>query len=217
MVGRRGETVYVNVAAGRYPMSGFINLDNSPFLWMLPAFAAIKPFLREKHRKIFEEYARAVEGQDYLRHNCMKPLPFRDHSIHHILCSHFLEHVYPEEALAILRGFRDKLVAGGTIHIVVPCLRHLVTAYLSSSQSDAANEFVAGTLLSQASRPKWRYRLMELSGAFGLQHRWMYDRMTISHMIHEAGFTELTQNSTPSRNWRSERNPWEIEVVARLD
>ena len=32
MLSRPGEAVYVNVAAGRYPMSGFINLDNSPFL-----------------------------------------------------------------------------------------------------------------------------------------------------------------------------------------
>lgn len=196
-------------------MPGFLNLDNAVFLRYLWLFPIIRPFLSEGHKKIFEEYKIAVDGNAYRCHNCIKPLPVPNQSVTHILCSHFLEHVYKDQAAAILADFHRALVPGGTLHVVVPCLRYLVNEYVASTDSGAANRFVEGTILSVPKRPSLRYRVMELNGAFGLQHRWMYDEASIRQLIINSGFDIIPVNETPSKNWRKQRNVKEIEIVGR--
>jgi predicted SAM-dependent methyltransferase len=211
------EALYVNVGAGRYPMKGFVNLDNSIFLRTLPVYPLLKPFLGPNHRGIFDEYRAAVAGNTYRVHNCIKRLPYEAGSIDHILCSHFLEHVYRDQAQRILADFRRALRPGtGTIHLIVPSIRALTEDYLSSKDPYAADYFVEHTILSSPRRPSLKYRLMEINGAFGLGHRWMYDTNTLSRIVEEAGFQILDHNDTPSRSWRPERRPGEVELVARV-
>jgi hypothetical protein len=46
------------------------------------------------------------------------------------------------------------------------------------------------------------YRLLELIGGFGLQHKWMYDEMSLSLRVRNAGFELLIENDTPSAGYR---------------
>ena len=207
----------INVGSGRYPMKGFVNLDNSIFLRTLPIYPVLKPCLRSGHREIFEEYRAAVTDNTYRVHNCIKTLPYGTGSVDHILCSHFLEHVFQEQAQVILLDFRRVLRPGtGTVHLIVPDIRARAERYLHSQDPRAADEFIDSTILSSPRRPSLRYRLMEINGSFGLQHRWMYDKGSLSKLVEEAGFTILDHNDTPSRSWRSERQPGEVELIARV-
>lgn len=205
----------INVGSGRYPMKGFVNLDNSIFLRLLPFYRLLRPFLKPTHRALFEEYRAAVAGNTYRVHNCIKKLPYAAGSVDHILCSHFLEHVFRDQALAILGDFRRVLRPGqGTLHLIVPDIRSRAAQYIQSSEPLAADEFVDSTILSSPQRPSLRYRLMEINGSFGLGHRWMYDTHSLSHLVEEAGFRLLERNDTPSRSWRPNRQPGEVELVA---
>ncbi|MEI6239046.1 MAG: methyltransferase domain-containing protein [Planctomycetia bacterium] len=207
----------INVGSGRYPMKGFVNLDNSIFLRTLPLYPLLKPFLSSNHKKIFEEYRAAVAGNTYQVHNCIKKLPYAAGSVNHILCSHFLEHVFHDQARAILRDFRHVLRPNtGTIHLIVPDIRSRAERYVHSQDPLAADEFINSTILSSPRRPSLRYRLMEINGSFGLGHRWMYDESTLSKLVEEAGFCILDRNETPSRSWRDQRQPGEVELVARV-
>jgi len=207
----------INVGSGRYPMKGFVNLDNSLFLRTLPLYPLLKPFLNPNHRAIFEEYRVAIASNTYRIHNCINTLPYSAGSVDHILCSHFLEHVYRDQAQLILKDFHRVLRPGtGTMHLIVPDIRSRAEKYLHSQDPLAADEFVESTILSSARRPSLRYRLMEINGSFGLGHRWMYDECTLSHLVREAGFTILDQNVTPSHSWRPKRHPGEVELVARV-
>lgn len=207
----------INVGSGRYPMKDFVNLDNSIFLRTLPFYPLLKPFLSSAHREIFKEYRAAVTGNTYRVHNCIKRLPYGTGSVDHILCSHFLEHVFRDQAKVILRDFHRVLKPGiGTIHLIVPDIRSRAEHYLHSRNHNAADEFIDSTILSSLNRPSLRYRLMEINGSFGLQHRWMYDEASLSKLAEEAGFTILNHNDTPSRSWRPERQPGEVELVARV-
>lgn len=211
-----GSHLNINVGSGRYPMKGFVNLDNSIFLRTLPFYGLLKPFLSSGQRSIFEEYRAAVAGNTYRVHNCIKKLPYAAASVDHILCSHFLEHVFRDQAQAILRDFRRVLrPSTGTMHLIVPDIRSRAESYLHSQDPFAADQFIDSTILSSARRPSLRYRLMEINGSFGLQHRWMYDKSSLSELVAEAGFTILDRNDTPSRSWRPERQPGEVELVAR--
>lgn len=217
-VGMTPSQLNINVGSGRYPMKGFVNLDNSIFLRSLPFYPLLKPFLSSSHRGIFEEYRAAVTGNTYRVHNCIKRLPYGAGSVDHILCSHFLEHVFRDQAQVILRDFRRVLRPGtGTMHLIVPDIRSRAERYLHSQDARAADEFIDSTILSSPRRPSLRYRLMEINGSFGLQHRWMYDAGSLSKLVEEAGFTILERNDTPSGSWRSERQPGEVELVARVN
>ena len=209
------KTVLLNVGSGRYPMAGFTNLDNSIFLKIIRWYPIIRPFLSADYRTEVELYRKAVSGNKYVVHNCLKPLPYVSETVSHILCSHFLEHVYRDEALRILQDFRRVLVPGGTVHAIVPSIATQVRTYLASSGDRAADDFIANTILSTPARPNLRYRLMEIGGSFGLQHRWMYDPRSFRALFQDAGFSILEENQTPSREWRKVPNDKEIELVAK--
>jgi predicted SAM-dependent methyltransferase len=207
----------INVGAGRYPLRGFVNLDNSIFLRSLPFDPLLKPFLGKNHRSIFEEYRKAVTGNTYRIHNCIKRLPYAAGTVDHIISSHFLEHVFRDQARAILADFHRVLRPGsGTIHVIVPDIRAQAEHYLASADPYAADYFVEQTILTSPRRPSLRYRLMEINGAFGLGHRWMYDTNTLVRLVEESGFRILDRNDTPSSSWRPQRQHGEVELVAQV-
>jgi len=57
---------------------------------------------------------------------------------------------------------------------------------------------------------------MEINGAFGLGHRWMYDTNTLARLVEESGFRILDRNDTPSSSWRPQRQHGEVELVAQV-
>src|SRR4051812_34753945 len=106
--------IWLNVASSIYVLDRFVNLDNHPFLRILRIYPLLKPFVGRKYGAIIDEYLAAKTKALLVRHDCRQPLTFPDGSVDHILCSHFLEHVYPKEAATILRDFYRVLTKGGT-------------------------------------------------------------------------------------------------------
>jgi hypothetical protein len=91
------EKIWLNIASSHQVLENFVNIDNSLFLSasnLFRRFPLSKKLLPGKHREIIELYNRAKKKAILLRCNCKNPLPFPDGSVDHILCSHFLEHVF---------------------------------------------------------------------------------------------------------------------------
>jgi hypothetical protein len=210
-----GGQIWLNVASSHHPVEGFVNLDNHAMMLVLD-FPILVPFVPSKNKDLLAAYRMARQKGRFIRHDCRKPLPVPDASVDHILCSHFLEHVYPDEALGILADFRRALKPGATMHIIVPDLKAQVHSYLDRSRAGsptAADDFMQETLLSSPRRGSLKYRVLEFLGGFGLQHRWMYDHVSMVHRIKELDFLVLDRNDTPSRAVRT--NDGSVHVVAR--
>jgi SAM-dependent methyltransferase len=210
----RGE-IWLNVASSHYPVEGFINLDNHAMMFALD-FPILVPFVPSKNKDLLDAYRAARNKGRFVRHDCRKPLPVPDSSIDHILCSHFLEHVYPDEAVAILTDFRRALKPGATMHIIVPDLEAQIHSYLDRRRAGspaAADDFVRESLLSSPQRGSLKYRILEFLGGFGLQHRWMYDQVSIASRIKELNFLVLDRNDTPSKTVRA--NDGSVHIVAQ--
>lgn len=208
--------VWLNVASSVYVLDDFVNLDNHVFLRLLKAYPFIKGLLPAKYHGVIEEYRAAKDKATLVRHDCRKSIPLPDGTVDHILCSHFLEHVYPIEADGILRDFFRALKEGGTLHVIVPDLKEQVERYMTTSSEgavSAADEFIKETLLARESKGTLKYRLLEFSGGFGLQHRWMYDRNSMEEKVKSAGFSIQESNDTPSKQYRS--NDGSVHIVAR--
>lgn len=208
--------LWLNVACSRSVLPGFVNLDNSIYLRMLPFASWVRPFLNAGHREWLDSFREAAARVRLVRHDCREALPFPDDCAEHVLCSHFLEHVHPSEAQTILGDFHRVLRPGGTLHVIVPDLAVLVEQYLKQTGArwDAADQLVRETMLSRESRGSFRFRLMEFWGEFGLNHRWMYDAASISRRVADAGFELLEENETPSVAYRRDDGV-SVHVVGR--
>ena len=197
--------LWLNVASGPYAESGFVNIDNSVFLEMSKFYPFIKFLLSSDHRKAVEKYIKARTIAHIIKHDCRKKLKFPDESVDHILCSHFLEHVYPNEAKTIIQDFRRVLRKRGTLHIVIPNLDVFIDDYiLNRAQPNAADGFINKTLLSKEKTPTLRYRILELLGYQGLIHRWMYNANSMALRLKDSGFQLIKNRSNlPSSHIRA--------------
>lgn len=198
--------IWVNVASSVFVLEDFVNIDNHVFMRLLWAFPSLKFLIPRRYHPQFEQYKAARRKAILLQRDCRKPLPFPDASVDHVLCSHFLEHIYPNEALQVLKGFRGVLRTGGTAHIIVPDIRVLIDNYLRKSacgDERAADWLVEQSLLSSRTKGTFKYRVLEFGGGFGLQHRWMYDQHSMAAMMREAGFQIVEGNATPSHTYRA--------------
>lgn len=208
--------IWLNVASSTYALEEFTNFDNHIFLRFsrLPSF--LTGFLLGKYQQYLDDYRKARRTAPMVQHDCRKALPLPDSSVDHVLCSHFLEHVYPGEADLVLRDFYRVLKRDGTIHIIVPDIEDQVDGYRKRrEQGDpaAADEFIRATLLTTETRGTIKFRMMEALGQFGLQHRWMNDHASMSTKITNAGFEILDGNDTPSRDFRAGDDS--VHIVAR--
>lgn len=213
--GLRGQ-VLLNVASSTCALDGFINLDNHvllPLLWMP---RVVRRLLSPGHRAVLDSYENAIHKHVFVRHDCRKPLPFGDCVADHILCSHFLEHVFSDEVDNIISDFRRVLKQDGTVHIILPDILEMARRYIKSAGEAnplAADEFIEESLLRRPNRGNLKYRLLEFLGGYGLDHKWMYDKYSMTQRVARLGFAPIANNETPSKSFRY--NDGSVHIVAR--
>lgn len=194
----------LNVASSTVFRDDCVNLDKSIYIKLARLYPLIKYFLGNRYQEQIIKYRDALKKGILLEHDCRKSLPFSPNSVHHVLCSHFLEHVYPDEAITILKDFHKVLKTAGTLHLILPDMKILVDKYLADPDDNSCDEFVANTLLTRKKRPSIKYRLLELFGHYGLQHYWMYDIDSMKKRIIEVGFRFIENESIPTKEFRKD-------------
>jgi len=207
--------IWLNVASSHDVLPEYVNLDNGVFFRLDSLRPLVDRVLSPPHRETLRLYSEARRRSKVVMHDCRRPLPFAEGTVDHILCSHFLEHVYPDEATVILRDFLKALVPGGTLHVIVPSVRKVVDDYLAKNPATAADGLMHDTFLSSPSRPSLRFRVLEMLGFEGLKHRWMYDQASISERVASSGFELTRLEDVPSSGYRQEDGAVSAHVAAR--
>ncbi len=126
--GRR--LIRLHLGASDQAVDGWLNTDITPHLFVarvpflartLGALGLITPQQLEQHRRgVFRKL-------HYL--DLTKPLPFRDATCEAVFSSHVLEHLFLDEAKALLSELARVLCPGGVCRIVVPDLARAVAAF----------------------------------------------------------------------------------------
>lgn len=179
----------LNLGSGQHGPESWVNLDRSPTMLLrrLPApakGALLKAgILRESHLQAW--------APNVVRRNLIKPFPVAPGSVDAIYSSHFFEHIYLDDAQALLRECHRILKPGHVLRLALPdgeaWARELVEA--GDDPTGAAGRRYHARLGSHPEvRPAGKRALTFKIG--GHVHRWQPTRGLVRALLVEAGFDD---------------------------
>lgn len=182
----------LHLGCGLIAPQGWLNVDGS---WQV--VLARWPILK-RALVLLRLYSRAQAEipwpTNILRLDLRKPLPFSSNRFTAIYSSHTLEHLFHDDAVALLKECYRVLAPGGICRIVVPDLQAAVTKYVSSMESgnsEPADRLMEELLMHpRSNQPGLIGKYRQFSGF--LQHKWMYDAKSMKNLFEKAGFSEIT-------------------------
>ena len=172
--------VKVNLGSGLQVAPGWINVDGSlsALAAQLPAPMAKVVYRWTSMRRwhTLENYASILKSNRFVFHNLLYGIPFADNSIDVIFSSHFLEHLFKEQAQAVLREAHRTLRRGGRIRIIVPDLAYAFALYQQGAKEKALDLFYLESCARQLGT-----------------HKYLYDYALIERALIHAGFQQVEQ------------------------
>jgi predicted SAM-dependent methyltransferase len=181
----------LNVGSGPAAAAGWINMDGS---WQ--ARLAGHPLVARLISAVLSvevgHWPAAVKYR-----NVKRGLGYGDGSVAIVYASHLIEHLYRDEAVALLRDARRALKPGGVCRIVVPDVAAIVGWYLANQREPAAqkkqpsSDLLMGMMLLRPPRSRGRGLLGLMRRWTDLhEHKWMYDEEGLAALFAEAGFAD---------------------------
>lgn len=154
---------------------GWINTDITPHI-VLARIPGLPFFLYKARFLSQERYKQHKQGifrnLSYLK--VTKTFPFANCTFDHVFCSHLLEHLHPDDSGFCIKEVYRVLKPGGIFRIAVPDLDKIVADY----DPCRPEEFCESIFQAREKRDKNR-------------HHWHYNEMSLSNILHEAGFNEV--------------------------
>lgn len=174
----------INVGCGLNAPEGWLNVDRSPNL-VLDRVRPVKVLLRRLG--VLSEAHMAAWPRNIVRLDVRKGLPYPDGSFEGVYSSHMLEHLYFDQAQAVLREFRRVLRPGGIVRLALPDATRLARDLLEAvDDPEAGLSFNDGLAAHPLEAPGRAHRL--LAPFVGNVHRWQPVPALVIHMLTDAGF-----------------------------
>ncbi len=175
----RDGRVKINLGCGLAVCNGWINVDTS-----LNALVAAWP--RFSHRALYrlsgaseyysrDKYCDLLEQHRFVHHDAAYGLPFADGIADFVYSSHFLEHLFKDQAQRVLRESMRVLKPGGTVRVCVPDLAHAVALYAAGDKREMLEN----------------YFFVDVRSSFHARHKYMYDYELLAAELGAAGFGDI--------------------------
>lgn len=169
----------INLGSGYYALSGWVNYDNS-ILAKIDRFIPIKWFA---YLGILDDWYKEVDFNKITVHNIRKGLPQKNNTVDQVYTSHFLEHLYRWEALNVLKECFRVMKRGAPIRVCVPDIE-LINKFIGA---DHKMEWYYPKIMN-LKKPSMFDRIKNY---FLRHHKWMYDKESMTDLLHEAGFVDV--------------------------
>lgn len=173
--------VKVNLGCGLAVTKGWINVDAS-----LNALVASWPKIMHKilyrlsganRYYSMDEYCELLGNHMFVHHDLSHSLPLKDQTADFIYSSHFLEHLFKNDAKRLLKECHRVLKSGGIVRVCVPDLAYAVSMY---SRGDKAK------MLED-------YFFVEDKESFLARHKYMYDFELLKTLLEGIGFSDIVR------------------------
>jgi predicted SAM-dependent methyltransferase len=178
-----GGVVKVNLGCGLAVAAGWINVDAS-----LNALVASWP--RMMHKLLYrlsgsnryyslEQYCDLLEHHVFMHHDLSHSIPLKDETADFVYSSHFLEHLFRQDAERLLKDCYRVLKPGGMVRACVPDLAYAISLYVAGEKEQ---------MLSN-------YFFVEDKESFLARHKFMYDFELLKTLLENIGFSQVTRCS----------------------
>jgi predicted SAM-dependent methyltransferase len=140
-------------------------------------------------------------------HDVRRGLPYPESSLSYVYSSHLFEHLFADEARALLCECFRVLVPGGILRLAVPDLELFCRWYWESKDSEpgggsnsakrlAADDFVHRLKMVPPAAPRgFIDRVLRPIMGRAILHCWNYDARSLAARFREAGFTDVRRCS----------------------
>lgn len=181
----------VNLGCGIVALPGWENYDKSPVMLLrrLPWVRNLLVRLRILTPGHIQTWPDNVQRKDLT-----KPLPLADGSVEAIYSSHMLEHIYLEEAAALLKECHRVMAPGGILRLALPDGELWARQLMEGSQDGSAGRHYNERLGAYPTvRPKGRRLITFMLG--GSAHKWQPTRGLLRELVEDAGFSDFTEHT----------------------
>jgi SAM-dependent methyltransferase len=174
-------TVKINIGSDFTVAEGWINIDSSVYALIsgFPDFIKRLVYkLSDAHLRLEEkEYLSILNNHTFVFHNVEYGLPFLGNSVQYIYSSHFLEHLYKDDAKKLLKEAYRVLKPGGKIRLCVPDLQYVISLYQKGDRERALTFF------------------FDDGKAYFYTHKYMYDFESLRSNLCDVGFDHVIRCS----------------------
>ena len=101
-----------------------------------------------------------------------------------------------------MREFYRMLKPGASVHIILPDIELQMNKYMESKNDESIDDFLAEMLQYGKRGQSLTHRILDVIGAYGLEHLWMYDNRSIRKKLQNMGFQIVENLETPSSTFR---------------
>ena len=177
----RDGLVKINLGCGLRVAKGWLNIDGSlnAVFASSPKWMHIILYRHSGARQYYslEQYCDILEKHQFLYHDLSLSLPLHDNTVDFIYSSHFLEHLFKNDAVNLLKACAQALKPGGIIRISIPDLAYAVSLYGLGKKTEMLEDyfFVSG------------------KGSYLARHKYMYDFDLIKTVLEQVGFIGVTR------------------------
>lgn len=192
----------LHLGCGSHIVPGWVNMDGS---WnaLLAKIPGVRSLLA-KVGVVYPQSANVDYGRSVVIRDLRRRLPYDDGTVAAVYASHTLEHLFFEEAMALIDECFRVLKPGGVIRLVVPDLNSIVREYLGEislerwpnltedmSRADIMMERIHTRKMSPV-RGNFLHRWYKSTKEFDA-HKWMYDADSLSRRLRSAGFVDVAE------------------------
>lgn len=178
---KENEEVKVNIGCGLAIAPNWINIDASlnSLVSSFPNFLKLIFYKLSGSSSYYSssEYLKILNNNKFIHHDLSSGVPLEDEVADFIYSSHFIEHLYKDEAKVLLKDCYRVLKNGGIFRIILPDLSHAIKMYLSGEKNQMLEN----------------YFFINREEGFFAQHKYMYDFEMCKEILLEIGFKNINQ------------------------
>ena len=181
----------LNLGCGHNAVDGWDNYDRSPMM-IIRKYPAVRKALLAA--KILHQDHMNTWPENIIRRDLSKPLPYASGTVEAVYSSHMLEHLYLDDARALLAECYRVMRPGAIIRLAVPdgekWARDLIAAG-DDPTGEAGLQYQAMLRAHPEARPAGRKKVAFVAGSNW--HKWQPTRGLLRQMFTDAGFVDLKE------------------------
>ncbi len=171
--------IKINLGCGLAVTKGWINIDASLNAllanWPRAAYKLLYRFSGANQYYSLEQYCVLLGNHEFIHHDLSHSIPLKDQTVDFIYSSHFLEHLFKNDAERLLIDCYRVLKSDGVIRVSIPDLDYAISLYAQGEK----DKMLAN------------YFFVEDRGSFLSSHKYMYDFDSLKSLLEKIGFTQI--------------------------